>query len=95
LRTQDWQDMPVVRTTDPSRPEKLDADEGRDVRKHRYTAQATRVDAPSNATGMHIESAAKAGDWREKAGMDERDYTRLELDDDREFAWSRVHPGWS
>lgn len=75
--------MPVVRSHDATAL-KAEDDEDERRQQHRYT-RPVRLDAStsSNATGTHIEGATREGDWRQKQGMDERDYTRLELDDDR------------
>lgn len=44
-------------------------------------------DAASNATGVHLELESDTlitDSWREKAGVDESEYTRLRLDEDNE-----------
>ncbi|CAK9782804.1 DUF726-domain-containing protein [Cutaneotrichosporon oleaginosum] len=83
-----WQDMPVVRSDDFTSdldaiddkrygfrpPARLDVDE----------KEAAGV---SNATGVRLElepDQITTDSWREKAGVDEGEYTRLRLDEDNE-----------
>jgi len=81
--------MPVVRSDDFT--SELDAI---DDKRFGYRAplrldDGTGGPAIGNATGVHLEleddMVAAAGDsWREKAGVDESEYTRLRLDEDEE-----------
>jgi hypothetical protein len=83
-------DMPVIRSDDFT--SSLDAI---DDKKYGYRAPIRLDDGTTdlatlgNATGVHLEvegeGLAKTTDsWREKAGIDESDYTRLRLEEDEE-----------
>ena len=75
--------MPVVRSNDKAL---FDSDDEDTHRKHRYTQSipATSRGIGSNATGHLIDlDDGRGEDVREKVEMDEQDYTRLQLDDDR------------
>lgn len=82
--------MPVVRSDDFT--SSLDAI---DDKKYGYRAPlrlddgTTNQPTVGNATGVHLEmeadvAAATTDSWREKAGLDESEYTRLRLDEDEE-----------
>jgi hypothetical protein len=89
---QDWQDMPVVRSDDAT---PLDDE---DRKRLHYIPRSEHVKASSstyvrNATGsrMSLEPTSPTSptvptndSWREKKGLDETDYTRLQLDEDPE-----------
>lgn len=77
--------MPVVRSDDFT--SELDAI---DDKKFGYRAPLRLDDdekAIGNATGVHLQLEADTlatDSWREKAGVDESEYTRLRLDEDEE-----------
>ena len=82
--------MPVVRSEDLTIKLEMDPD---DPRSTQYRVPAQRMDddtpaaGPSNATGTHLELEADTlltDSWREKAALDESDYTRIRLDEDEE-----------
>lgn len=93
LDDDEWQDMPVIL---PSSSTALD-DEDR-KRYHWNSSASTHLRASDtstssalaggaavgNATGRLIDFDAGGKAWREKEELDEMDYTRLELDDDRD-----------
>lgn len=78
-------EMPVVRSDDFT--SELDAID--DARFGYRPPERLDVDAgaQSNATGVHLELEVETlatDSWREKAGIDESEYTRLRLDEDEE-----------
>jgi hypothetical protein len=77
-----WQDMPIVREDDPN----LALD---DEDRQRYRYVAPRSSGPEvgagpsgNATGSLLDVDERGREWRSKQAMDEREYTRLRLDED-------------
>ncbi|ORX33634.1 hypothetical protein BD324DRAFT_638970 [Kockovaella imperatae] len=87
-----WQDMPVVRSEDLVTGHEGDTDDPR-AAPYRPPPQLlglgdeTSAAGPSNATGTHLELDADTlltDSWRQKAALDESDYTRIRLDEDEE-----------
>ncbi len=75
-----WQEMPVVRASDPN----LSLDE-EDRKKYHYAAPTKKLATDgSNATGRLVDFDGVGNDWREKVETDEEEYTRLRLDDDND-----------
>jgi hypothetical protein len=79
-----WQDMPVIRDSDPS----ASGFDEEDAKKYHYVAPAkkaaTAAGGGGNATGTLLDYDDEGAEWREKAEANESEYTRLRMQEEDE-----------